>query len=336
MYAELTKLRLTMLVLVTAAVGYMLGLPQGVNWIDATTACAGALLAGDISGAAAIARGALGTVDWLELLIVLAGTGLAAGGTSALNQWLEMDRDGAMHRTQGRPLPSGAMSRGEAFLAGAVMIVLGVGLLVGFVNAMAAFLALVTATLYIIVYTPLKVKTTLNTLVGAVCGAIPPLIGWAAAAESLGLGAWLLASILFIWQLPHFLSLAWMYRDDYRRGGFRMLPIVDPDGGLTARIVLLTTLLLLPLGLMLILTLRVRPSGSSHGLIFAATSIALGGLLVAAAIRLYRSRDQRAARTMFLASIVYLPLLLGMLVLDQPRPPVWFGLDETLVASADE
>ncbi len=115
-----------------------------------------------------------------------------------------------------------------------------------------------------------------------------------------------------------------------------MLPIVDPDGGLTARIVLLTTLLLLPLGLMLILTLRLRPSGSSHGLIFAATSIALGGLLVAAAVRLYRSRDQRAARTMFLASIVYLPLLLGMLVLDQPRPPVWFGLDESLVASADE
>lgn len=320
MYMELTKARLSGLVLVTTAVGYLLGLPNGVNWLDASREAVIALFAADWAALGALANVSFGSINWLVFAVVLLGTGLAAGGTSALNQWLEVDRDAAMPRTADRPLPSGAMSRNEAFLAGSVMVLLGAGLLFFGVNPLAGFLTLFTATLYILVYTPLKPRTTLNTLVGAVCGAVPPMIGWAAASGTLSLGAWLLGAILFVWQLPHFLALAWMYRDDYARGGFRMLPSVDPSGELTGRIVLLTTMLLLPLGLMMMMALRV--SGSPRGgVVFAVVSTLLTVLFLLQGWRLFRHRSRENARRVFLASILYLPLVLSALVLDQPRPP---------------
>lgn len=330
MYMELTKARLSGLVLVTTAVGYLLGLPSGVNWLDASREAVIALFTGDWSTLEALGRVSFGSINWLTFAMVLIGAGLAAGGTSALNQWLEVERDAAMPRTADRPLPSGAMKRSEAFLSGSVMVLVGAGLLFFGVNPLAGFLTLFTATLYILVYTPMKPRSTLNTLVGAVCGAVPPMIGWAAASGTLSLGAWLLGAILFVWQLPHFLALAWMYRDDYARGGFRMLPAVDPSGELTGRIVVITTMLLLPLGLMMMMALRTQPTQGWSisagltgwgGLVFAIVSTGLTLYFLLQGWRLFRERTRDNARRVFLASILYLPLVLLVLVLDQPRPP---------------
>lgn len=345
MYAELTKARLSMLVVVTAAVGFLLGSPQGVNWLETLWQMLLSLLGGRPGDGLALALAGLRTIDWVGLLVVVAGVGLAAAGTSALNQWMEVDRDRAMHRTAERPLPARHMSRNEAFFAGVTMVAGGAGLVFLFANPLAGTLTLFTAAIYIFIYTPMKARSTLNTLVGAVCGAIPPMIGWAAAADTIALGAWALAGILFIWQLPHFLALAWMYREDYERGGFRMLPIVDRSGELTGQVAMVTSLLLIPLGLMAALALRAPAavpgqagqvaSGFDGGLMYAAVAFALGGLMFVKALALYRRRTHSAARGLFLASIIYLPLLLGALVLDQPRPPVKaVHFDQVLAATA--
>jgi len=315
LYAELTKARLSLLVLVTAAVGYVMGLPTGVNLIDAGTSLFAAVRAGDWAAAGEIVRFALTAIDWGELCVLLIGVGLAAGGTSAVNQWMEHDRDAAMQRTVDRPLPSGRMSRGEALLAGTGMIFAGFALVMLFVNPLAALLTMLTAALYIAVYTPLKLKTSLNTLVGAVCGAIPPMIGWAAASGTVPIGAWVLGAILFVWQLPHFLALAWMYRDDYARGGFRMLPVFDSDGRLTGHITLITALMLVPLTLMAVLF-------EMTGTAFAFAAAPLGLLFAWTALSMVREPTRRRARAVFLASIAYLPLVLGAMVIDQARPRV--------------
>ncbi len=335
MYAELTKARLSMLVVITAGVGYILGAPEGVNFVDLLWQMWARVAAGEAREAMALATAAIGAFDWLEFFIVIAAVGLAAGGTSALNQWLEVDRDAAMVRTAQRPLPARRMSRNEAFLAGIAMVVTGGGVLFFAVNALAGVLTLLTALIYIFIYTPLKAKSTLNTLVGAVCGAIPPMIGWAAAADSLALGAWALAGVLFIWQLPHFLALAWLHREDYERGGFRMLPIIDRGGELTCQVALVTALLLIPLSLMLVLALR-QPNGAfGGGLLYASCALILGGYMVVKAVGLYRQRSDRAARGLFIASIIYLPLLLIVLVIDQPRPPIGAPKSNQILAAAD-
>jgi protoheme IX farnesyltransferase len=275
---ELTKARLVSLVVVTAAVGYIMAAPGG--W----------------SGA--------------RLAWTLAGTALAAAGSMALNQRIEADQDALMERTRHRPLPTGAIGLAWASLFGVTVATAGVVVLAWRTNLLTAALGLSVIGIYTLVYTPMKRRTTACTLAGAICGAIPPMMGWSAATGELGVGAWVLAGILFLWQIPHFLALAWLYRDDYERGGFRMLPIVDPAGDATVLMVVLYSLALLPVGLAATL------SGMA-GWTYAAGSLALGGALLALGGALARSRSLPAARRVFYATLVYLPLLLGLMVADR-------------------
>ncbi len=289
LYLELSKARLSALVLLTTAVGFVMATPAVV--------------------------GGSSRIDWLRLLLTIAGTALAAGGANALNQFLEMRRDGLMHRTRRRPLPSGALSPAHGLLFGLAAAYAGLGVLGLAVSLQAAGLALATILIYLLLYTPLKTRSTLNTLVGAVCGAIPPMIGWVAASGSLDRGAWILGGLLFVWQIPHFLALAWMYRDDYARGGFKMLPGLDPTGRLTGQVVVLTSLGLLPLGLAV--TLR-----GLAGPVYAVGSMVLGAWFVYVGARLYARPSDAGARRLFLASIAYLPLLLCLMILDRKTPPL--------------
>lgn len=254
-----------------------------------------------------------GPLRWDTLLLTLLGTAMVAGSAMVLNQLLEVERDALMQRTRLRPLPAGRIGNSSALLLGGALGVLGIGGLLLLVHPLAAILAGANLLLYAFVYTPLKTRTTLNTVVGAVTGAIPPMIGWAAAAGSVDprtqWGAWLLGSILFLWQLPHFLALAWMYREDYSRGGFRMLPQVDRDGRLTAQVVLLSSLALIPASLMAV-------GGGLAGPLYALGAFLLGLMMVALAVGLMRARTDRAARRVFFASLFYLPLLLGLMVFD--------------------
>ncbi len=279
-YATLTKARLSALVLATTAVGYVLA----------------------ADGAASFGGG--------RFLATLLGTALAAASANALNQVLETARDAAMPRTRRRPLPSGDLSVGHAVAVALACGVIGIAVLAVFVNMLAATLAFATIVLYVLVYTPLKAITTLNTLVGAVCGAIPPMIGWAGADGGLGAGAWVLGALLFVWQIPHFLALAWLYRDDYARGRFRMLPLIDPGGHLTCRIVVLTSLMLVPVALTATL---LGLAGSA----FTVGACLLGAGMAAAATRLYLHRTRINARRVFLASLVYLATVMVLLVLDR-------------------
>ncbi len=280
-YLELTKARLCALVLVTTAVGLWVAAPSPSPML---------------------------------VVLTLLGTGFAAFGANALNQCLEERRDGLMQRTCERPLPSRRIPRLNAWAVSLALAVAGPVVLWIGVNPLAAVLALLTEILYLAVYTPLKPRTPLNTLVGAVVGALPPMIGWAAARGQLDLGAWLLALILFLWQIPHFLSLAWLYREDYARGGFRMLPSVDPHGRLTGNLVVLYALVLIPVSLALTITGLAGPW-------YAMAALVLGlGLLAAAVLFFWQKRDRDAKRA-FLASVIYLPLLLGCLVADRRVPP---------------
>jgi protoheme IX farnesyltransferase len=240
----------------------------------------------------------------------LVGTALVAAGTGALNQVAEADLDGRMHRTEGRPIPAGRMDRsvGAVYalglgLAGTVYL----GLLV---NTLTAVLAALTLLSYVLVYTPLKRRTSLNTLVGAVPGALPVLGGWTAAGAGLEPTAWTLFWILFLWQLPHFLALAWLYRDDYRRAGLRMLSVEDPDGRLTFGQALLYAAALLPTSLALSLL-------GVAGLPYFLGALALGFWFLGAALAAARRPTVPAARRLFLVSIAYLPGLLGLMALDK-------------------
>lgn len=295
-YATLTKARLSALVLATTAVGYV--------------------LAANMPGAFAFGIG--------RFLATLAGTALAAASANTLNQVLETTRDAAMERTRGRPLPSGGVSAAHAITLAFVLGGAGMCILAGFVNALAAALALGTIGLYVLVYTPLKTRTTLNTLVGAVCGAVPPMIGWAGAAGRLDTGAWVLGALLFVWQIPHFLALAWLYREDYARGRFRMLPVLDPDGHLTCRVVITTSLLLVPI------TFTATLLGLA-GWFFTAGAFALGAGMTVAAVVLYRDRTNANARRVFLASLVYLSAVLVLLVVDR-GPGAAFEIERVAVA----
>jgi protoheme IX farnesyltransferase len=280
-YLELSKIRLTGMVLITAAVGFVLGSP--------------------------------GPLDFARLGWTILGTGLAAAGASAFNQLLEIRRDAVMRRTRGRPLPSGQISALHGLLFAMVASLAGVGVLNELVNPLTAFLGLANIVIYAMIYTPLKPRTSLSTLVGAVCGALPPIMGWTAASGEIGLGAVLLGMILFLWQIPHFLALAWMLRDDYAKAGFRMLPLIDPLGHLTCLMIVLYSLALLPMGLAVTVT-------GQAGYLFGAASLALGLGFFLLALKLRRIKTARNARRVFLASLVYLPLLMLFLVLDrQPR-----------------
>ena len=277
-YAKLAKVRLTLLVVATTAVGF--------------------LMAGGLRG------------DPPTLVWTLLGTALAAAGSMALNQVLEADRDARMERTRRRPVPTGDVGRAAAAIAGAVAAALGLAVLTVRATAVTASLGLTVVLLYTLVYTPLKARTPLCTLVGAVCGAIPPMMGWSATGAPLSFGAWFLAGVLFLWQIPHFLALAWLYREDYQRGGFRMLPVVDPSGRVTAEMAVLYALALLPVGVM-------AAMAGLTGWLFAACSLALGAALVTLALQLLATRSEPVARRLFLATLAYLPLLLGLMVADR-------------------
>jgi protoheme IX farnesyltransferase len=250
-----------------------------------------------------------GNFDGLRLLLTVIGTGFTSLGSLALNQWMERQPDGRMVRTRRRPLPSGRMQPRDALRVAVLMTLAGLSILGFFVNLLTAALALVVVVVYTLLYTPLKSRSPLCTLVGAVCGAIPPMMGWAAATGGVPLGGWILAAVLFVWQIPHFLALAWLHRDDYARGGFRVLSVVDQSGRLTGRMVILYSLALLPLGL-------IAAVAGMAGLIFLAGSGLLGAALLFLGIRLHLSRTRRRARLLFVGSLIYLPLLLGLMVAD--------------------
>lgn len=280
-YAELSKWRLSSLVLLTTAVGFYLGETGPVR---------------------------LDLLAW-----TLLGTALCAFGACALNQWAEGSRDERMDRTRERPLPSGRVGRGEALVVASAMVALGGGALAAFVNVLAAGLAVLVALLYFALYTPLKLRSSLCTQVGALCGAIPPMIGWAGARDALDPGAWVLFSILFVWQIPHFLAIDWFHRADYERGGFCMISGVDPSGRLTGRLTVLYCLALVPLTLMAVVV-------GLGGYLYLAGALALGLAFLGLGTALHLTRTQAAARRLFVASLVYLPLLLGLLVLDPTGP----------------
>ncbi|MFA9566401.1 MAG: heme o synthase, partial [Acidimicrobiales bacterium] len=236
-------------------------------------------------------------------------TALSAFGANILNQWWEVERDRQMLRTRERPLPAGRVDRNQAAMWGIVTALAGLVVLAVGTNWLTTGLSLGVILLYVLVYTPLKVLTPLNTVIGAVCGAVPPMMGWAAATGRLDTGAWVLGGILFVWQIPHFLALAWLYRDDYARGGFRMLPAVDQEGRLTGRLALIYAAALLPI------TAALSTTGVT-GVTFLVASQVVGMGFVALGWVFFRERSRQSARRLFLASILYLPVVLGLGVID--------------------
>jgi protoheme IX farnesyltransferase len=273
-----------------------------MNFLVIVTTAVGFYLAmGPVLGAAA---------HWLLLVGTIAGTTLTAASASVLNQLAERRFDARMPRTRLRPLPTGRVTPHEALVFGIVLGVTGVSVLATLANPLTAALGLATLLLYVFVYTPLKRVTTLNTIVGAVPGAIPPMMGFTAAEGTLSAGAWVLFGVLFLWQMPHFLAIAALYRDDYAAGGFRMLPVVDTSLAMTCRMVLLYTLALIPVSLLAV------PAAVSGGL-YAVAALLLGGAFFVYGVRFWRSRSRGDARKLFFASIIYLPLLLGAMMIDK-------------------
>jgi len=262
-----------------------------------------------------VATGAIlaagGAPSWAVVIHTLIGTTLVAGGASALNQWLERDTDALMQRTRNRPLPAGRLSPAEVFTFGLLLAITGATyLLCTMPTTLPALLAAITFASYIAVYTPLKRVTTLNTLVGAVPGAMPPLIGYAAVRGELTGEAWALFAVVFVWQIPHFLAIAWMYRDEYERAGLVMLPGFDPDGRITARQMILYCLALIPAGLM--------PLVVGHaGWLYAAGATLLAVYFLMSAVRFARQRTDGLARRVLRTSLLYLPLVLILIVVDR-------------------
>ena len=277
-FAELFKARLTLLVLLTTAAGFYLGAESPINYA--------------------------------ALFHVVFGTAAAAAGAAALNQWWERKLDALMRRTRTRPVPAGRMRPAEALTLGVALSVLGVSYLAATGNALSATLAALTIVIYIFGYTPLKRASTANTVVGAIPGAIPPMIGWVAARGAIEAGSWSLFAILLLWQLPHFFAIAWMHREDYSRAGFRMISSDDRSGERSAsQSVFFCILLLVIAGLPAFLGVVTFA--------YLAIELVLGGLFVAVAMRFLKARTARAARLLFITSIVYLPLLLVALVLTK-------------------
>ena len=273
---ELSKARLSLLVLLTTLVGFLAG------WH--------------------------GPMDWTLLAATLAGTALSAAGASALNQWIERDLDALMPRTADRPLPSRRMHPSDALLFGLLCCGSGVALLALLANALTALLSFLTIVIYALAYTPMKRLSELNTLVGAVPGALPPLLGWTAATGQAGLGGWILFLILWFWQMPHFLAIAWMYKDQYALAGFKMITLRDPAGWATAWQSLIYSAGLLAVSLLPGLFGMASP-------FYFLAALALGAGMLFLAGDLVRTRSLAAARRLFFASLLYLPLLLGSLVL---------------------
>jgi protoheme IX farnesyltransferase len=241
-------------------------------------------------------------------LATLAGVGLATGGAAALNNYLDRDVDAKMTRTCRRALPAGAVAPAHALAFGVVLVLVGVLTLVWAVNLLTGFLVLLAAFLYVLVYTPMKRVSWFNTSVGAIPGAIPPLAGWAAASGQLAPGAWVLFAILFVWQHPHFFSIAWMFRDDYRNAGLKMLSVVNPAG--TFRQTMLFSVALVGVAAL--------PAGlGMAGRAYLAGSVVLSAAMLAVGIGFCRSRSFADARRLLRASVLYLPLLVALMIVDR-------------------
>jgi len=277
-FVALTKPRVVTMVLVTTGVGFYLG--------------------------------ASGVTDYVLLLRTLVGTGLAAGGTLALNQFLERDVDARMERTRLRPLPDGRLQPTEALLFGLLVTVAGIFYLAATANVLSGVVAAAISGIYLGLYTPLKRVTPLCNIVGAVSGALPAVTGWIAARDGFGLQAWILFAILFLWQTPHSLAIAWLYHEDYARAGIRLLPIVEPDGRSTGRQVVINCLALLPIGLLPTLV------GLAGPLYFFA-ALAFGLAFLGYGISFAVWRTAAAARQLLLASLMYLPAMLIAMALDK-------------------
>jgi protoheme IX farnesyltransferase len=277
-YIELTKPRITFLIVLTSAAGFCLG--------------------------------ARGPVNYMVFTHAMLGIALLSSGIATLNQYLERDLDGLMRRTEDRPLPSGRLAPLEALWFGTTLTIAAELYLALSVNVLTAIMGLTVIAGYLFLYTPLKTRTSLSTAVGAFPGAMPPLMGWAAARGELDIAAWVLFAILFLWQFPHFLAIAWMYREDYGRAGIRMLPVVEPDGRVTGQQIILYALMLLPVSLL--------PTflGIS-GRVYLVAAVVLGLLFLASSIRAALSKSNQHARQLLLASVLYLPLLFGVMVLNR-------------------
>jgi protoheme IX farnesyltransferase len=281
-FSELTKPRITSFILMSTGIGFVCGTHLSAPW------------------------------TWFQLFHTLFGTGLLASGTAALNQWYEREGDAMMFRTLRRPIPSGRVTARNGLLFGTVLSAAGfIELCLG-VNVLTALLGLFTLASYLFVYTPLKRVSPISTTIGAIPGAMPPLIGYAAASGHLNLEAGILYAILFLWQFPHFYAIAWMYREDYARAGILMLPVVEPDGDSTARRILWFSLALVPMSL-------APKFFAMAGNVYLFGACVLGTLVTYAGFQVASNRTRLNARRVLLASIVYLPLLYGLLVLDRAR-----------------
>jgi heme o synthase len=254
--------------------------------------------------------GSTGPVDWARLAQTLFGTLLVAGGTAALNQYVERDMDAVMRRTAARPLPTGTLKPSEVLIFGAATIVFGTAWLALTVNALAAFIAFATSASYLGLYTPLKTRTTLATAVGAIPGALPPLIGWAAARGSLSEGGWILFAILFVWQFPHFMAIAWMYREDYARAGIQMLPVVDRKGDATFNVIVSFSAILVPVSLL--------PSVMGMaGIRYFFGALVLGMILLQVSLWANRARTNVRAKWLMHATVIHIPVLLAWMIFDK-------------------
>jgi protoheme IX farnesyltransferase len=269
-YFALTKPRLNFLVVATSAAGYYLG--------------------------------ASGPVEFGSMASAVAGTALVAGGAAVLNQVYERDTDALMRRTRMRPLPDGRVGAADATTFGIALSAAGLGLLALRANVAAALLALATVVIYLLVYTPMKRRSHVATLLGAVPGALPPLIGWTASHGSSSSGGLALFGIVFLWQIPHFMAIAWLYRDDYGKAGFPLLPVLEPDGKRTGRHAVAFAAALVPATLIPVML-------GVSGLVYAAVAVLLGAALLWLAIQFAGMRTDTAARRLFFGSIAYLPLL---------------------------
>jgi protoheme IX farnesyltransferase len=278
-YIELTKPRITWLILMSTGIGYYFGLRGGI--------------------------------DLWSLLHTVLGTGLIASGTAALNQWSEREADRKMRRTKDRPIPSGRLDPTRALLFGIVLSIAGfVDLWLG-CNLLSALLGAGTLASYLFLYTPLKQRTPFSTTIGAFPGAMPPMIGFAAAHGAITAEAWVLFGILFLWQFPHFYSIAWMYREDYARAGIRMLPVVKPDGRRTAAEIVVYGLALIPVSL-------VPTMLGMSGRIYLFGALAAGLFFLYSGVRVARERTILRARYVLLVSVFYLPIIYGLMLLDRP------------------
>jgi heme o synthase len=287
-YIELTKPRITWLILMSTGIGYFFGLPRAANPWEFLRA-----------------------IPLLQLLHTIAGTALIASGTAALNQWCEREADRKMRRTAARPLPSGKMPPANALAFGILLSVVGFLELWLGVNLLAGVIGAFTLASYLFIYTPLKQRTWWSTTIGAIPGAMPPVIGYAAAAGTLPRESWVLFAILFLWQFPHFYSIAWMYKEDYARAGIRMLPVVEPDCRSTARQIVLYGVALIPVSLIPELL-------GMSGRIYFVGALLLGLWFLYSGVRVALERSLARARGVLVASVLYLPLIYGLMLIDRP------------------